>query len=354
MNQLFSGVEITSIAGCVPSNRVTNDFFQNLLSPKELRIFEKTVGILERRWVSNDTTASDLGYIAANDLLQNPEIDKQDIECLIFLSQTPDYKIPFTSNILQNRLHLKREILCLDINAGCAGFIQGLSTAFAIAKTLKPGKKVLLIVAETLSKILSKNDRSTSMLFGDGASALLIEHTENLEAKAFFNFFSDGANYDAIIIPDGGFRNEPQIGSFEMKIDEAGNTKNRLHLEMDGPKVFDFTLREIAPGIKKLLDCFELDINTIEHFILHQSNQFILKQIAAQLGIGDDKLLINIQNFGNTSGVSIPLAIVTENVRLLTSKNLLLSGYGVGLNWGNALIQNHNFSVNNLIEFNES
>lgn len=350
MNQSFSGVQISAISGCVPSNIVTNDFFQNLLSPKEMRVFEKTVGILERRWADEYTTASDLGFRAALEIVENSDINKQDIEALIFLSQTPDYKIPFTSNILQHRLNLKRELLCLDINAGCAGFIQGLSTAFSIAKTLKPGKKVLLIVAETLSKILSKNDRSTSMLFGDGACALIIENTENEEAKAFFNFFTDGSNYNAIIIPDGGYRNEPQVSSFDIHIDEVGNQKNKLQLAMDGPKVFDFTLREIVPGIKWIIDYSDIRINEVDFCLLHQSNQFIIKQIAAQLGIDSSKVLININKYGNTSGVSIPLLIIDNRKVLVNSRNVLLSGYGSGLNWANVILDLSSCKIHEVIE----
>lgn len=268
MYQEFSGVQIKAITSCVPKNVVKNDFFEDILSAKEVRLFEKTVGIKERRWVSENVTASDLGYEAAVDLLENYEVDKSEISCLIFLSQTPDYKIPFTSNILQDRLKLNREILCLDINAGCAGFIQGLNTSFALAKSLKRGGKVLFIIAETLSKILSPKDRSTTMLFGDGASALLIENNENSAVKSFLNFFSDGHNADAIEIPHGGYRNIENPGSFEVTLDDKGNAKNMLNLKMDGPRVFDFTLREIAPSIEQLLEESGIKKNNIDFFFI--------------------------------------------------------------------------------------
>lgn len=337
MYQEFKGVEIKAIAACVPKGKIKNDSFGDLLTAKELRIFEKTVGIFERRWADEGTTASDLGFAAANSLFENGAINKDEIDCLIFLSQTPDYKIPFTSNILQDRLGLKQSILCLDINAGCAGFIQGLSTSFSLAKTLNKGK-VLFIVAETLSKILSKKDRATTMLFGDGAAALLIENTENINAKAYFNFFSDGKNAAAIKISDGGYRNKVTEESLLYVEDEKGNLLNRLNLSMDGPQVFDFTLREITPSIEELFENSKIDKDSVDYFLPHQSNQFIIKQIANQLGISLGKVLLNIGEFGNTSGVSIPLLLASNYDKFKKTQSLLMSGYGSGLNWGNAII----------------
>ncbi len=338
MNQEFSGIEIKAISGCVPKNIIRNDFFEQMLTPKEIKLFEKTVGIKERRWADKNTTASDLSFHAIIELFTTYDFDLNDIECLIFLSQTSDFKIPFTSNILQDRVGLKKSILCLDINAGCAGFIQGLSTSFSIAKSLKKGKKVLFVVAETLSKILSNNDRSTTMLFGDGAAAILIENTENNEATSWFNFFSDGANANAIKISDGGYRNETKLESFDIITDEKGNEKNKLNLEMDGPKVFDFTLREITPSINQLLKDSNVNKESLDFLLLHQSNQFIIKQIAAQLEVQTDKMLINIDKYGNTSGVSIPLLILSNSDKIKNSTNVLMSGYGSGLNWGNCIL----------------
>jgi 3-oxoacyl-[acyl-carrier-protein] synthase III len=349
MIQNFQGVQIKAISACVPKNKIGNDSFNELLSQKENRIFEKTVGIIERRWASKNTTASDLGYEAAINLFKQYKIDKSEIDCIIFLSQTPDYKIPFTSNILQHKLGLKQNILCLDINAGCAGFIQGLSLSFAIAKTIKKGK-ILFIVAETLSKILSNKDRSTTMLFGDGAAAVLIENTENLEAKSFLNFYSDGSNADAIQIPDGGYRNEIVTESLLDTEDEKGNTKNKLNLAMDGPRVFDFTLREIAPSIEELLKKSNMQKNEIDYFLLHQSNQFIIKQIGAKLEVESQKILFNISEYGNTSGVSIPLLICSNYEKIEKSKTVLMSGYGSGLNWGNCILNLSSAKIFPIIE----
>lgn len=347
MYQEFHGIEIKAIAACVPEKTVTNEAFQELLSPKEIRLFEKTVGILERRWAEKNVTASDLAFHAATRLFEKYPSAKTEIDCLIFLSQTPDYKIPFTSNILQDKLGLKKNMLCLDINAGCAGFVQGLGTAFSLAQTTKG--KVLFIVAETMSKILSPKDRGTTMLFGDGAAAVLIENTGKADVKSYFNFFTDGGNADAIIIPDGGYRNETTAQSFETETDDKQNEKNRLNLSMDGARVFDFTLREITPGITDLLQKTNTDKNAVDYFLLHQSNRFIISQIASQLGVPMEKMLLNIENFGNTSGVSIPLLMASHNDKTAKAETLVLSGYGVGLNWANAILKNTNADILDLI-----
>jgi 3-oxoacyl-[acyl-carrier-protein] synthase-3 len=337
MHQSIEGISIEAIAACVPKQIIDNSQFEDLLSTKEIRKFEKITGVKERRFASHSVTASDLGFEAASKILKDFNC-KTEIKALIFLSQTSDYKIPFTSNILQDKLGLKSDILCLDINAGCAGFVQGLSVSFSILSSLSEGK-VLFIVAETLSKILSKKDKSTSMLFGDGASAILIG--KKPKVKALFSFYSDGANHHAIKIEDGGYRNPFNENSLKEIKDELGNIKNKTQLFMDGPKVFDFTLREIVPSIEELLKKYSIAIDSIDYFLFHQSNRFIIRQIASKLGVSIDKVPINIDKFGNTSGVTIPLLIVTnkENFEMNSNRNFAFVGYGSGLNWGVCVIK---------------
>lgn len=349
MNQSFQNIFIESIAACVPKGKISGTHFEDSIEGKELRKFERTTGILERRYVDENTMASDLGFVAAQKILREQKCGSE-VKALIFLSQTSDYKIPFTSNILQDKLGLSKEILCLDINAGCAGFVQGLSVAYSIANTIKG--KVLFVVAETLSKILSPKDRSTNLLFGDGAAALLIGANENLTGVTQFNFFSDGNNYDAIIIPEGGYRKTFDENSLRWNEDENGNLKQGMHLHMDGPRVFDFTLREIPESITKLVSEYNLNLNNIDAFLFHQSNKFIIRQIASKLKLDKNKVPLNIDRFGNTSGVSIPLLWVTESNSLKSKSKLLLSGYGSGLNWGNCMMTlSPNLKTYDLLEY---
>jgi 3-oxoacyl-[acyl-carrier-protein] synthase-3 len=350
MNQVFEHLTIEAISSCVPSRVISNESLQDLLNPKERKFFEKTVGILERRWVENNTTASDLGFKAAQQLIDKKSYDIKKIKVLIFLSQTADYKIPFTSNILQSRLGLSSDTLCLDINAGCAGFVQGLSIGFALAQTLRYDEKVLFIVSETLSKILSPSDRSTTILFGDAGSAIIIGKSDQA-SNSYINIFSDGSNYDAIMIQDGGYRNCVNENSHNRIKDDNNNLKSRLDLSMDGSRVFDFTLREVAPSIKALLADNNIDIQSINFFLLHQSNKFIIKQITSKLEIAEEKVLINIDKYGNTSGVSIPLLISSYQYSFKSSNYVLFSGYGSGLNWGNCVTDISNTDILPLIEY---
>ena len=344
MNQVFENIAIKGLAACVPTNIICNEEFNSLLTFKEMNSFEKTVGILERRWANPEVTSSDLGFEASKVLLSNGEFLVEQIKVLIFLSQTSDYKIPFTSNILQSKLGLNEDTLCIDINAGCAGFIQGLSVSFSFAQTLKEDDLVLLVVSETLSKILAPSDRSTTMLFGDAGSAILVGKSSS-NIKTYFNFFSDGSNFDSIIIPDGGFRN-----MFSEKSLLFDKNNSRLNLFMDGSKVFDFTLREVAPSILKLIEDNEIDINAIDFFLLHQSNKFIIKQIALKLGVPFEKVLVNIEKFGNTSGVTIPLLINTFKDKFKDTKSVIFAGYGSGLNWGNCITDISETKIMELVE----
>ncbi|NMH29503.1 ketoacyl-ACP synthase III [Flavobacterium silvaticum] len=349
MLQQFRGIEIKALSACIPKRIVGNDAFEDLIAGKELRMFERTVGITSRRWAEDGVTATDLGFEAASILFsEHPEL-KENISALVFLSQTPDYKLPFSSNILQDKLGLGRELLCLDLNAGCAGFVQGLGTAFSLASPVKNGR-VLLIIAETMSRMLSYKDRGTTLLFGDGAAAMIIENTGDGSVESAFEYFTDGAHFDAIMIPEGGYRKPATAESLIEKEDAAGNKRTGLNLYMDGARVFDFTLREIAPSITKILTDSDTSKDDVDYFLMHQSNRFIIQQIAAQLGIPSEKALLNIETSGNTSGVSIPLLMSEKQEQVSKGKTLVCSGYGVGLNWANCILKNQKIKFTPLQE----
>ena len=343
----LKGVKIEKISAVVPRNIITNNdnLISSLFNERDLKRFEKTTGISERRHVLNGISSSDLGFEAAKDIIRD---EKQNIGTLLWVSQTSDYIIPFTSNILQDKLELSSNTLCIDISAGCAGFVQSLYTAFSMAKT--SNKKVLLIISETLSKILSEHDRSTTPLFGDGASALLISKTDS-KNQSYFDFYSDGGNFDAIKIPDGGFRNQFNSSSIEKIKDENGNIKSKVNLHMNGSNVFDFTLREIPNTIKNFINKINMSENDIDFLLLHQSNKLIINQIRSLLKFPKEKVLLNIHKFGNTSGVSIPLLIVSEKSKLSKNKSrVICCGYGSGLNWGSCYFEIENDCVINKLK----
>lgn len=347
-----SGVKIDAISAVVPKNIISNSDpkLAGIFNDKELRRFEKMTGIIERRYVESNITASDLGFNAAKVILEDNKELKKDISTVIWLSQTSDYIIPFTSNILQSKLNLNTDTLCIDISAGCAGFVQGLYTAYCYAKN--SNKKVLFIVGETLSKILAKNDRATTPLFGDGAAAILVSPTKKTYDSTIFGFCSDGEKFKAIHIPDGGFKSPACKASFDEIKTEDGVVRNLMNLQMDGSAVFDFTLREIPASINKILEKKKITTSQLDFIALHQSNKLIINQISSMINISKEKVLINISKFGNTSGVSIPLLLVSERERLINKNSkILCSGYGSGLNWGNCIIDlNKNTKIYKLKE----
>ena len=201
----IDNVKISGISSCVPMHTAQNLEYPEFFSEKEKKKLVKNTGIKQRRIANDSTTASDLCFYATERLLEEMNISRDSIDVLLFSSQTPDYRIPMTSTILQHRLNLPKTTAAFDLNIGCSGFTYGLSVAFSLASQAGVDR-VLFLVGETLSKILSKQDKSTTLLFGDGASAVLIE--KSVASKpTYFSLNSDGSGEDAIKIPDGGYRN---------------------------------------------------------------------------------------------------------------------------------------------------
>lgn len=309
----IEGSYISYIASVVPSKQIFNTEL-NIFSEKEKKFFEKTVGIKSRFWSSEDETSTSLAISAANYLLEESNVDKKDIRQLLFVSQTPDQQIPFTSNILQNQLGLPLQTFTQDISAGCAAFVQAIFTGFCINQTLNTGEHTLIIISETLSKKLDPKDKSTTTLFGDGASSILITRDGKFTQKSIFEFNSDGSKGDSIKLAK-----------------EVTST-----LSMEGQKVFDFTMSVVTSGFKEFIQKNNLNVQLIDKFYFHQSNKFILKQFQIILDIPESKLPVNIESFGNTSGVSIPLLISSTWEEGTNIKDVVFCGYGSGLSWGYA------------------
>lgn len=333
----FKKVEIKGVSAVVPKNVVDNRKFTDIFSIKELENAIRTTGISERRFASKDTCSSDLCYEAAKNLINDLNIDLGNIDLIIFLSQTPDYHQPATAPILQHKLGLKKECAAFDINLACSGYIYGLSTAFAYAS--QDGiNNVLLLVGETLSKIISNKDKATSLLFGDGGTATLIGKAKEKDVS-YFSLNSDGSGESVLKIKAGGYRYPSNSDTIVNKIHKDGNVRNDEQLFMDGMEVFNFTMREVPKDIKHLLSYVDLKIEDVDYIFFHQANKFMTDFFAKKLNYPIEKVPYSIQKYGNTSAVSVPLTIVSEmNNKKLANKRILLSGYGGGLSWGTALL----------------
>jgi 3-oxoacyl-[acyl-carrier-protein] synthase-3 len=328
---------------------IDNRNYTDVFTPQETENTIKTTGIAERRFVSDGVCSSDLCYDAAEILIKDMNIDRNSIDMLIFLSQTPDYHQPATAPILQNRLGLKKSCAAFDINLACSGYVYGLSTAFSYASQ-QGIDNVLFLVGETLSKITSKDDKATSLLFGDGGTATLIGKSNN-EEISYFSLNSDGSGFNVLIIPGGGYRNKSSADTLKIKKYEDNSQRHEEHLLMDGIEVFNFTMREVPKDIKRILQYSESELDDINYIVFHQANKFMTDFFAKKLRYPIEKVPYSLQKYGNTSAVSIPLTIVSEMKHLLTEPtNIIISGYGGGLSWGTALLNMKNIHVSDLKE----
>jgi 3-oxoacyl-[acyl-carrier-protein] synthase-3 len=347
---LFSvpNVQLKGLSVCVPANVEDNKELQ-LLTENERELFIKTVGIRFRRVAAKGTTASDLCFEAANRLLEKISWKREEVNVLLFVTQTPDYIIPNTSSLLQDKLGLSKNCLVFDINLGCSGYVYGLSVISSLLQNI-PNGKGLLLVGDVSTSIISKTDRSTTPLFSDAGSATALQTSNN--GILHFNLQTDGKEYDDIIVPDGGFRNKTNEASFIVKEFEKGVYRSNLDMKLDGLKIFNFALREVAPNINELLQEKAIEKDSIDFFVLHQANQLMLESVRKKLQVPAEKFPYSLYHFGNTSSASIPLTIVTSvSDRVKTEKlKWLLSGFGVGLSWGSVYLETENVTCLPVIE----
>jgi 3-oxoacyl-[acyl-carrier-protein] synthase-3 len=346
----YKNVGISGLAAAVPGNIIDNYKYTTYFDAESVKDVVDKIGIKERRIADKDTCASDLCFAAAEKLLTDMNIDRTEIDLLIFVSQTPDYKMPATSIILQHRLKLSNSAIAFDINMGCSGFIYGLSTVYSYMQQ-HGFRKALLLDGETRSKVYSPKDRNTAFLFGDAGVAALIEKDEKFD-ESFFSLNSDGSRADLIMIHAGGYRNPSSIETLKEKvIDEHGNIRSDEQAYMNGPDVFNFLIREVPKDVKNTLEYTETDKESIDYFVLHQANDYINSYLAKKLKLDKDKIPMSIGKFGNTSSVSIPLTIATElQDKLDEKKKVLLCGFGVGLSWATAILNFKNCHISELVE----
>ncbi|HNE93482.1 MAG TPA: ketoacyl-ACP synthase III, partial [Chitinophagaceae bacterium] len=258
---------------------------------------------------------------------------------MIFISQTRDYILPNTACIIQNKLGLSKTCMAFDIPLGCSGYTYGLSVAASI---LSNGclKKALLIVGDVSASELSHKDKTTYMLFGDAVTVTALEFTEDTNEVMHYNLQTDGSGYEAIIIPDGGLRNPFNKDSLELKEYKDKICRNNTQVFLDGMKVFEFSIREVAKNITQLLKFIDKNIFDFDYYIFHQANLLMNETIRKQLKLSKEVVPYSLEKYGNTSCGSIPLTLVSElnNQLNYEDKHYVFSGFGVGLSWASAVI----------------
>lgn len=324
----LSGIEITAISSCVPKDKLETTQIA-YFSPEEAAKFTKGTGIIARRIAPKEVCASDLAFSAAMDLLEKTDTQASEIDVLVLITQTPDYTIPNTASLLQERLKLKKSTLVFDINLGCSGFVYGLGIVGSILKALNL-KKGLLITADTLSKAANPNDRSVWPLFGDAASATLLTHS-NSDCRLSFEFYTDGSRAGAIISPNSAHRLSSSMEEPFLKLDPIG--------------IFNFTIKEVPESINRILDCSQLKVDQVNYFVLHQANKVINDTICKKIAAKKEQFLNSIESFGNTSSSSIPLTLCQNLNSIAQNQKIIISGFGVGLSWATALIEKNPINI---------
>lgn len=348
----LKNVAIKGVAAAVPERKEYNKDFPKL-SEEQLEQYIKTVGVTERRCAKHDGSlcTSDLCYEAADKLLNDLGWNREEIGLLVFVSHTQDYKLPSTACILQDRLGLSKETMAFDIPLGCSGFVYGLGVVGSI---LSQGfiKKALLLVGNTQSVYASPEDKSTALLFGDAGSATALEYDAFQEETIKLHYQTDGSGFENLIVPDGGCRHPFNEHSADMEEFDEGIRRSRLHEKMDGGAVFTFAFFNVPKSLKALMKEFEISTGDVDYLLLHQANRFMLDGIRKKMKIDEAKTPFNIDRFGNTSGTSIPLLMVTELRSQLQNQKLshLSCGFGVGLSLGSAYFSTNRITVPELIE----
>ena len=350
----FKGVRIAGIAAGVPKNVASNlypsdqDNISHEYTPEE---YVKTTGVKERR-VSRVLTTADLSYAAAEKLIADLEWNKEDIGALLFVSQTPDYVLPATACILQDRLGLNRECYAVDISLGCSGWVYGLSAALGLVGENKVDK-ALVLCGDAKKRFRIEGNQLRDPLFGSAGTATAVEYCKG-EASIKFHFGTDGSGFDAIITPDMGSRNPVTNQSFIFE-DYEGKPSCRLMTRMKGMDVFSFGITTAPKSVKKLAEHYGFDYLDADYFIFHQANMKMNNMIAKKLKLPADKVPSCMYHFGNTSSASIPLTIVSELKGRFEKKStkFICCGFGVGLSWGTVAFETNNIVISDLIEVSD-
>jgi len=347
----YSNVGIKAVSACVPKTIVGQDVLKGLIPEEDIEKTINSIGIKEKRYADEDTCASDLCVKAAEKLFEDNQIDKSEIDALIFVCQTSDYHQPATAPSIQHRLGLSTSVLSFDINLACSGYVYGLSVAYSFAAQ-EGIRNVLLLVGETMSKMVSKKDKESYPLFGDAGTATLVSKGDF--GDSWFSLNSDGSGKDIMQIPYGGFRKQSCKEGFEEYTDNHGNVRTGEQFYMNGMEVFNFGMRVEPKDVKGVVAFAEKTIEDLDVVIFHQANKFMTDFFAKRLKISSDKVPYCLDRFGNTSSASIPLTIVSElydSAKYPKRGNVLMSGFGAGLSWGCVIANISQSRISELVEY---
>lgn len=338
-NRILKNVKLSAVSASVPKSIYSIADYE-LMNPLEKKKFINKVGIAFKRHVNEDVTASDLCEYAANHLLDSLKIKRDDIDALVFVGQARDYIFPCTAVILQHKLGLSQNCMAFDIPLGCSGYVYGISILSALMEsgTIKKG---LLLCGETCSKTASYYDTTFFPLLGDAGTATLLEY-DPLANPMYSILKNDGSGYSHLIMKGGGFREPWDLDIITEKPRQDGIIRKGYHVYINGAKIFEFSMREVAKSIRETLKYANVLENEIDFFVLHQANLMINESIRKTMKIESSKFINSMYNYGNTGVASVPLNLIANRELLKNRMRLLLCGFGVGLSWGSLYMQVEN------------
>ena len=326
---------IKAISYYLPEKFFTNEDLVQEFPEWTVEKIAGKVGVNKRHVVAEDETALDLAEAAANKLFGEHKIDKNDIDFVLLCTQSPDYFLPTSACVLQDRLKLRTNIGALDFNLGCSGFVYGLS----IAKGLIMGgvaTNVLLVTAETYSKHMHPRDKGNRTIFGDAAAATLIT-TEGFAEIGNFSLGTDGRGAENLMVKTGGMRYKKAFN--DLVEDDSSNVKSSDHLFMDGGEIFEFTSDAVPILVDDVIKKNNIEFDEVDLFVFHQANKYMMNYLRKLIGIDKDKFLIYLENVGNTVSSTIPIALYEAQKEGNLPGNILLAGFGVGYSWGGVILK---------------
>lgn len=321
---------IKAIAYYLPEKVLTNEQLVEEFPEWSVEKVAKKVGIFQRHIAADKETAGDMAAKAAEKLFAEYDIDRKSIDFVLLCTQSPDYHLPTTACLIQDRLGLPTTCGALDFNLGCSGYVYGLSLAKGLIAS-GTAKNVLLLTGETYNKYIAHKDKGNRSIFGDGASATLVS-TDGFAKIGDFVLGTDGKGADNLIVRNGGAR---------ASVEEDENTPAPDALYMNGSAIFNFTLEAVPPLIAATLEKNNLQKEDIDKFVFHQANKFMLDTIRKVAGISKDKFYVNLENVGNTVSSTIPIALkqcLLDEETPITG-NVLIAGFGVGYSWGACVLK---------------
>lgn len=332
------GAAISAISYCLPPKVVDNRaLVEEFGTWTEDKIYQKT-GIRERHVVDGELV-SDLAVRAAEKLFEEHGIDRETIDFLLLCTESPDYYLPATACVVQDRLGLKKTTGALDYNLGCSGFIYGLALSKGLISA-GIASRILLVTADTLTRTIHPKDKSTRTIFGDAAAAILVEASDTARIGDFV-LGTDGSGMDKLIIPAGAWAAPRSPETAAERTNKWGNTRSAENLYMNGPEVLNFTLATVPEAVGRTLEAHSLKLEDVDLFVFHQATLLILEHLRKEIGIPKEKFFMNIENKGNTVSATIPMALrdAADEGRLRPGDRVMAVGFGVGYSWGATIIR---------------